>query len=342
MLDEVDFDPASNPDGAPILDGGDSGKNPASRGRRKKSTDAEKIWKPMPPEFSDDERKAILAADETAVHTLASTIISELLASIDKIPPFPVVANRLIETLEAKNVRTDVVERLVTQDAVIAAKILSAANSPFYGSPTTIETLPHALRVIGLEEVSRIAVAAAAAAVFDVEERLAHESVSKQQQAVWTHSLTTARGAAWLAMQLNADIQRAYVAGLIHDVGKPVALRGLGLALVNGRLREAPPPPVVYAAVEEAHADIGSMVADAWQLSDYLSAVVTTHHDVDKADPLTRIVAIVSLVDEMRANPAHRDGSLALVQSLAKTLELSQGQLGELELELKKAATSSM
>jgi HD-like signal output (HDOD) protein len=98
----------------------------------------------------------------------------------------------------------------------------------------------------------------------------------------------------------------------------------------------------VYAAVEEAHADIGSMVADAWQLSDYLSAVITTHHDLEKADPLTRIVAIVSLMDEMRTNPAHRDGSLPLVQSLARTLELSQAQLGELELELKKAASLSM
>ena len=251
------------------------------------------------------------------------------------------IANKLIEALEAADVRTDIIERLVTQDAVIAAKILTTANSPFYNSPTTIETLPHAIRVIGLTEVSRVAVAAATAAVFDVEERMAHESVSQQQQIVWTHSVATARGSAWLALQLSQDVQRAYVAGLIHDIGKSVALRGLGLAILNGRIREMPAAPVVYAAVEEVHVDVGSMVADAWELAEHLNAVVAGHHALDGADSLVRIVALVSSVDELRTNPAHKSGLMGQVQSLANELGVSQTQLIELELELKKAATAA-
>lgn len=334
VLNEAGFDPSqSGP--VPVATGGDSGKNP----RAKKGP--EKIWKPAQAEFSDADRKKILTCDEAAVHALSSTITSELLASIDKIPPFPVIANKLIEALEAADVRTDVIERLVTQDAVIAAKILSTANSPFYNSPTTIETLPHAIRVIGLTEVSRVAVAAATAAVFDVEERMAHESVSQQQQVVWTHSVATARGSAWLALQLSQDVQRAYVAGLIHDIGKAVALRGLGLAILNGRIREMPPAPVVYAAIEEAHIDVGSMVADAWELAEHLVAVIGGHHVVDGSDPLVRIVALVSSVDELRTNPAHRTGLMGQAQALAQELGVSQTQLMELDLELKKAATAA-
>lgn len=334
VLNESDFDPSqSGP--VPVAAAGDSGRNPRAR------KGPEKLWKPAPAEYGDAERKKILACDEAAVHALSSTITSELLASIDKIPPFPVIANKLIEALEATEVRTDVIERLVTQDAVIAAKILSTANSPFYNSPTTIETLPHAIRIIGLTEVSRVAVAAATAAVFDVEERMAHESVSRQQQLVWTHSVATARGSAWLALHLSQDVQRAYVAGLLHDIGKAVALRGLGLAILNGRIRETPPAPVVYAAVEEVHVDVGSMVADAWELAEHLGSVVAGHHAVDDADSLVRIVALVSSVDELRTNPAHRSGLMGQVQTLAQALGVSQAQLMELELELKKAATAA-
>ncbi len=298
-------------------------------------------WKPMQAEFRDDERRAVLSVDGAAVHALSSTIISELLASIDKIPPFPVIANRLIEALESKDVRTDVIERLVTQDAVIAAKILSVANSPVYALSTPVETLPLAMRTLGLEEISRIAVAAAASAVFDVGERLAHDSVSQHQQAVWAHSLATARGAAWLAMQRNADVQRAYVAGLIHDVGKAVALRGLGMAVVNGRLAERPTPALVSATIEHAHIEVGNIVADAWRLGEYLAAVVAHHHDLKTSDEITRIVMLTSMVDEIRTNPAQPQDLLAQIQALSSVMSISSTQLAELEFELKKASSSA-
>jgi len=310
-----------------------------------KSPAAEKkaapLWKPMQAEFRDDERHAVLSVDGAAVHALSSTITSELLASLDKIPPFPVIANRLIEALESKNIRTDVIERLVTQDAVIAAKILSVANSPVYGLSTPVETLPLAMRTLGLEEISRIAVAAAAAAVFDVGERLAHNSVSQHQQAVWAHSLATARGAAWLAMQRNADVQRAYVAGLIHDVGKAVALRGLVMAVVNGRLAERSTPALISATIEHAHVEVGNIVADTWRLGDHLAAVVAHHHDLNATDELTRIVTLTSMVDELRTNPAQPQELLAQIQALAGVMSVSSTLLAELEFELKKASSSA-
>ncbi len=299
----------------------------------------QKPWQPAKPDFADAERARILACSEDEVQALAATITSTLLASLDKIPPFPVIASRLVQTLESRDVRADAIERLITQDAVIAARILSAANSSFYSPPTTIETLPHAIRTIGLQEVGRIALSVASAAVFDVDERIAHESVARPQRLAWAHSLATARGAAWLALHLNQDVQRAYVAGLLHDIGKPVALRGLGLALTGGRLPAQPLPAVVHAAVEACHVDVASMVADAWKLAPHLAAVVTEHHSSATTDPLVRIVTLVSAVDELRTNPAHRAQLLEQVQELARGLQVSPVQLNELDFELKKAAS---
>jgi putative nucleotidyltransferase with HDIG domain len=346
--DETSFSGVlGEPGGTPAKNaGGDSGKNarapgPDSGKNARAPGKVEKPWQPAKPEFNEGERHRILACNEDEVQALAATITSTLLASLDKIPPFPVVASKLVQTLEGDDVRADVVERLITQDAVIAARILSTANSSFYSPPSTIETLPHAIRVIGLQEVARIAVAVAASAVFDVEERIAHESVAQQQQKVWAHSLATARGTSWLAMQLNQDVQRAYVVGLLHDIGKPVALRGLGMALVSGRLPSQPSAPLVAAAIEACHVDVGAMVADAWQLAPHLTAVIAGHHAEALDNPLLQMVALVSAVDELRTNPAHRNGLLLLAQSLARDLQVAPMRLAELEFELKKAAALS-
>lgn len=296
-------------------------------------------WKPKAPAFKAAERADVASCDPDEVGTLASTIISELLASIDKVPPFPVVANKLIELSSQADVRSDFVERLVVQDAVIAAKVISAANSPFYGLANKVETVDHAIRVVGLREVSQIAIAAAAAAIFDTQERVAFEAMTAQQQAAWAHSLATARGASWLAMWLGADVQRAYIAGLLHDIGKPVALRGIGFALINGHLMEPPSPALAMAAVEAAHSDVGSMLADSWTLGEEMAAIIEGHHNDDADSMLARIVRLASAVDEIRTNPAQRDNLLGTIVSVAQALGLNSEKVTELAEEIERAAS---
>jgi putative nucleotidyltransferase with HDIG domain len=296
-------------------------------------------WKPKPPVFKPAERADVASCDPDEVGALASTIISELLASIDKVPPFPVVANKLIELSSQPDVRSDLVERLVVQDAVIAAKVISAANSPFYGLATKVETVDHAIRVVGLREVSQIAIAAAAAAIFDTQERVAFEAMTAQQQAAWAHSLATARGSSWLAMWLGADVQRAYIAGLLHDIGKPVALRGIGFALINGRLQAPPSPAVAMAAVEAAHTDVGAMLADSWTLGEEMAAVIEGHHNDDADTMLARIVRLASAVDEIRTNPAQRDNLLDTIVTVAKALGLNSEKVTELSDEVERASS---
>ncbi len=296
-------------------------------------------WTPKPPTFAVSDRSDVLSCDADEVSALASTIISELLASIDKVPPFPIVANKLIELSSQPDVRTDLVERLVIQDAVIAAKVISAANSPYYGISQKVETVDHAIRVVGLREVSQVAIAAAAAAIFDTQERVAFEAMTSQQKAAWGHSLATARGASWLAMWLGADVQRAYVSGLLHDIGKPVALRGIGFCLINGRLKVPPTPALALAAIEAAHTDVGSMLADSWSLGDEMAAIIEGHHGDEPDTQLARIVRLASAVDELRTNPAQRDDLLENVSRTAKALGLDTKKLTELSDELERSTT---
>jgi len=295
-------------------------------------------WKPKSPLFKSAARADVASCDPDAVGVLASTIISELLASIDKVPPFPVVANKLIELSSQPDVRADLVERLVVQDAVIAAKVISAANSPFYGLANKVETVDHAIRVVGLREVTQIAIAAAAAAIFDTQERIAFEAMTEQQQAAWSHSLATAKGASWLAMWLGADVQRAYIAGLLHDIGKPVALRGIGFALITGHLMEPPSAAMAMAAVEASHTDVGAMLADSWMIGDEMAGIIEGHHGDENASVLARIVKLASAVDEIRTNPAQRDGLLGTIITTAQSLGLNSQKVTELGDEIERAS----
>ena len=98
----------------------------------------------------------------------------------------------------------------------------------------------------------------------------------------------------------------------------------------------------MFAAIEQAHTDVGEILADSWQLTDYLSAVVSEHHRDNKDDMLSRVVELASLVDEMRTNPAMRAAAPIRIQALSKQLGISQIQLADLQLEMKRASTSSL
>lgn len=298
-------------------------------------------WKPKAPIFTAAQRADVVACDPAAVASLASTIISELLASIDKVPPFPVVANKLIVLSSEGEVRTDVVEELVSRDAVIAAKVIRAANAPYRGIKNKIETIDHAIRTIGLREVSQVAIAAAAAAIFDTQERVAFEAVVDLQQIAWKHSVATSRGAAWLANAIGADPQRASIAGLLHDIGKPVALRGIGFALINGRIMEQPSSAMALAAVEQSHTDVGAMLADAWSIGDELGSIVEGHHG-DDTSQLAEIVQLTSAVDEIRTNPARRDDAYETVIALAQKFGLRSDQLTALADEIDRARAAEV
>jgi putative nucleotidyltransferase with HDIG domain len=109
--------------------------------------------------------------------------------------------------------------RVLSNDAALAGRILSLSRSPIFALRQLPRTLQEAIAVLGLRALERVLVAAGAQSVY--------AGRSKASQALWNHSLATALASQFLSKRIGLhDVDQAFLAGLLHDVGQMVILHG--------------------------------------------------------------------------------------------------------------------
>jgi HD-like signal output (HDOD) protein len=194
-----------------------------------------------------------------------------------RIPAFPPIVLRLLDLLARDVVAIRELVALISSDPALSAQILQVANSPLFGFRAQIDSLQSALVVLGLRRVRGLCMTVATAnymkAVLQVEE------LSR----CWRHMLACAMLTEELARSCAAFEDRAYTAGLLHDVGR------LGLLLAHPAeyaemLRNADRNALELLDCERQslgmdHCEAGRLLADTWNLPDDFKMVAARHHD---------------------------------------------------------------
>src|SRR5580704_14584585 len=133
-----------------------------------------------------------------------------------QIPTVPAVLAPLLNYLEQPIEQLDVqkVTDLLAQDKSLAAQCLQMANSSLYGRWQKVESLRNAVVSLGFRNVSDIAMSCS------VLNMLPGEKASLDPIVFWEHSLGCALICRHLARNTNqSDPAKAYLAGLLHDLG---------------------------------------------------------------------------------------------------------------------------
>jgi putative nucleotidyltransferase with HDIG domain len=148
------------------------------------------------------------------------------------------------------------------------------------------------LRGKGIPEVRRILLAACFSGLF----------AAKPLRDLWEHSIAVARVAGDLAHLAGIDAEMAYVAGLLHDIGR------LGFRKLRGKLRIQEQEwlsrgfPLVYAetlAYGLDHAALGAHCLRAWELPEIIVEAVLLHHRPEcSGSPLG---AVLTLAEDLTA-----------------------------------------
>jgi len=174
------------------------------------------------PDFSQsvDAAPELLEQRETDKSMTTQSAIQ--LMDADSLTPFPAAALKLIEECRVDVPDSSKIIELIECEPAIAAKVLSVANSPLYGYARQIDTIPRAILVLGARSISSLAVSFSTNEVFT--SGAAADGESQQiRQLMLEHSLGTAVVARALAAQDYAcDPAAAFLAGILHDIGKLV------------------------------------------------------------------------------------------------------------------------
>lgn len=202
----------------------------------------------------------------------------DILRKEHQLPALPQVFLELQQAINADNTSADDLAEIISQDPSLTAFLLRMVNSAFYSLPMQIDTISRAVTVVGVNQLSTLAVGTSVMSLF---KDIPAEVLDMEQ--FWKHSVACGLIARRLCRVTGrGDPERAFVAGLLHDIGQLIFLQAeperAAAVLTHARSRD-----VLLFAEEKAllgfdHATLGGMLLRKWNFPFVLVAAVLEHH----------------------------------------------------------------
>lgn len=259
-----------------------------------------------------------------------------------ELPVLNDVAFRLQKLGADENFDVAEVERLIQSDQTLAAEVLRASNSPFFGGLSPVQSIRSAVVRLGISQVCRLVLLATERGKYQAKDPVLKEMA----QELWSHTTAAAVGASWLARRLNYRKleEEAFLGGLIHDIGKLVILRVLDELKARQDAGFPTSSDLVQEVLASAHPELGFNLLKRWNIPELFCRIARDHHreDVDSGDPLMLIVRLANLAANKVGYGMNHDATLVLAATPeAHGLGAGEVLLAELEIMLEDAAELS-
>lgn len=257
-----------------------------------------------------------------------------------ELPAFPSVAAKILNLIESPDCDMRALIKTIRLDAVVSAQVLRVANSMAFSRGVQLTTVQEAAVRLGFKAIGNIAVAAATMSLLQEHERDIHDCFRERWASLAVTFPRVAASARWLSKAFNrGNAEEAYLAGLMHDLGKVVALELCGEMVQDGDLAADVHPGVLERLIDDTHVELGTLLMKEWGMPWAIAFVCMKHHVVnpqaEKEHDLLHVVRIASALDAARTNPwasaSLKDELLWSAQALELKLEPFQVVAEELK-----------
>ncbi len=222
---------------------------------------------------------------------------------VARLPTLPHTLIKLLAMCQSDDVGMFELARLIAVEPSLTSRVLSVANSAAYHRSSQRLNLQQACNTLGTEMIKVLVISESVFQTFGAFSTAA----SADLRAFWKHSLNTAVICKLLAEHLNyPQPDEAYLAGLLHDVGRlallsaaPQHYRAFFLANDDQDLCD-----VEQQTLKISHAEAGAWLTRRWQLEDHLVESILYHHeDVALLGQTHPLVLIVHLAHQLSCLP---------------------------------------
>lgn len=211
---------------------------------------------------------------------LSSETLQRLVSRIKALPSPPLVYSQLMEELERDEPELEKIGQVISRDPAMSAKILQLVNSAYFGLPREISHPSEATMFLGVDLIRGLVLMAHVFTQFD-NAKMAAFSIDRLMEHCWLTGVV-ARGLAVAEKLDTRCCDHAFLAGLLHDIGKLILMANLPQlyqdVLKAVETRRLPLSEVEADLIGTNHGELGAYLIGLWGLPDPVVEAVAFHH----------------------------------------------------------------
>jgi HD-like signal output (HDOD) protein len=187
----------------------------------------------------------------------------------------------------------------------MSARLLKVVNSAYFGLAKPCADVARAGTLLGLDRIMALVLGQGIFSGGD-----APQVRGFSLEALWTHSLATATAARRIAIEEDLDkeqIAAAFLAGMLHDIGKLVLAMGVPkeyarvLELAKGR--PGSERELETLELQAAHTDVGAYLVGLWWLPNTIAEAIAFHENPSQSSGEFGLPGIVHVADRIAHHP---------------------------------------
>jgi putative nucleotidyltransferase with HDIG domain len=216
--------------------------------------------------------KAAISQTHRLKELLSSDRLARLVGDVEMLPSAPKAFQEILACLQEPTATAVQAAQIIGRDVAMTANVIKLVNSAFFGSRQPITSASRAVAYLGLDTLGALVLGYS---VFKSGVTTGIPKFSLEQ--LWQHSIDAAVAARTVALYEKlspARAEEAFLAGMLHDVGKVVFAT-----------RAGPPGDDPVAAVDETtvqmeahHAEVGAYLLGLWGFPNSIVEAVAFHH----------------------------------------------------------------
>lgn len=226
-----------------------------------------------------------------------------------ELPVFNPLALDLMLVINSPRQNVDAIVATIHKDQALSARVLKMANSPVYSGLKPSETIKESAVRLGMHQITNLVMAASQETLHTSNTPVINDIMKE----LWLHSHACALGCRTLAVASGrAEIaDQAYMAGLLHDIGKLYILKAMENISKEEDYTAILERDTILNVFTGFHVEFGCRLMDHWNIPPIYRTITANHHlpPSGSSDDLQIIVQAVNIFSRKAGRSLHESAT---------------------------------